>query len=274
MGSYFLLRHPVLTHLTSSFVLQRKWRLRPTGSPGQEPILSTPSVLCLPIFSLYFFLKLLVCFIAFSLSTYKHSQVTATWKIGISFSVLSPFQFSLVSLGFSSLWSFLKESLWWSVLSHLSPTCHRWAQLHHNMDTPALAKVMGDLLDTKSLAYFPSSSSHCLSVLITSSPLKFIFGLLWLLLYWFPLISLMVSSWLYSALRLMFPSSILSLLSLWIYLSQGFNSYLHDVNSQIFVSSPDFLHVQLSLGHLHTNTPLNMSRIEPLYFLPSNLLLL
>lgn len=138
------------------------------GSPAQEPILSTPSVLCLLIFSLYFFLKLLVCFIAFSLSTYKHSQVTATWKIGISFSVLSPFQFSLVSLGFSSLWSFLKESLWWSVLSHLFPTCHRWAQLHHNMDTPALAKVMGDLLDTKSLAYFPSSSSHCLSVLITS----------------------------------------------------------------------------------------------------------
>ena len=74
-------------------------------------------------------------------------------------------------------------------------------------------------------------------------------------------ISLMVSSWLYSALRLMLPNSILGLLSLWIYLSQGFSSYLHDVNSQIFVSNPDFLHVQLSTGHLHTNTPLNMSRI-------------
>ena len=135
VGSYFLLRLPVLTHLTSFFALQRKRRLRPTGvpTPGAHPF----HPLC-ALFAYIFPVFLSQTFSLFrNLCTFNlHSRVTVIWKIGIPFSILSPFQLSLLSLGFSSLWSFLKESLWWSILSHLSPTSHRWAHFRHNVDTP------------------------------------------------------------------------------------------------------------------------------------------
>lgn len=158
----------------SSPILHPSLPFRESGDWGQrgpqEPILSMPSVLCLPIFSLYFFLKLLVCFIVFSLSTYKHSRVTATWKIGISFSVLFPFNlvlYLLVSLPCEASWRSPYGGLYF--LTSPQPATGElssitiWTLL-------TLAKVMGDLLDTKSLAYFPSYSSHRWAVLITSSP--------------------------------------------------------------------------------------------------------
>ena len=172
---------PIL-HPSLHFRESGDWGQR--GSPPQEPILSTPSVLCLPIFSLYFFLKHLVCFVIFALSTYILVSLSFEKSESLSQFCL-PFNlvfYLLVSLPCEASWKSPYGGLYF-LTSPQPPTGElssvtMWTLL-------ILAKVMGDLLDTKSLAYFPSSSSRCLAVLIASSPSKFIFGLLWLLFFFF-----------------------------------------------------------------------------------------
>ena len=101
VGSYFLLRRPVLTHLASFFALQRKWRLRPTGPPGAHPFhaLCALFTYIFPVFLSQTF-SLFHSLFTFNLQTFSCHCHLKNRNLFLS-SV--PFQFSLVSLGFSSL---------------------------------------------------------------------------------------------------------------------------------------------------------------------------